>query len=94
LDLKANQYDDVEVRAGVLKKQVEDTITFLRPQLKALLDHDSDIDKLLRSVEGLDTSAAQTFKNQLLADQIVMRVDIGDLQFRLDWLESYLHDNF
>ena len=94
MDLKANQFDDVAVQAVVLRKQVEDTVTFLRPQLQALLDHDSDIDKLLRSVEGLDTSGAQTFKNQLLADQIVLRVDIGDLQFRLDWLKSYLHDNF
>jgi hypothetical protein len=94
MDFKANQFDDVAVQAAVLKKQVEDTVTFLRPQLKALLDHDADIDKLLRSVEGLDTTSAQTFKFQLFADQIVLRVDIGDLQFRLDWLESYLRDNF
>ena len=49
------------------EKQVEDTVTFLSPQAKALLDHDSHIDKLLRSVERLDTSGAQVFKNQLLA---------------------------
>jgi hypothetical protein len=94
LDLKANQFDDVALQAAVLNKQVEDTITFLGPQLEALLNHDSDIDTLLRTVDGVDTSGAHAFKNQLLADQIVLRVDIGDLQFRLNWLESFLHDNF
>jgi hypothetical protein len=94
LDLKANQFDDVAQQAVVLKKQIEDTVTFMRPQLSALVEHNSDIDKSLRSIEGLDTSNSLTFKNQLLADQIVLRVDIGDIQFRLDWLESYLRDNF
>jgi hypothetical protein len=29
---------DVAVQAVVLRKQIEDTVTFLRPQLKALLE--------------------------------------------------------
>jgi hypothetical protein len=94
LDLKNNQFDDVARQSAVLKKQIEDTLSFLRPQLSALLDHDSDIEKSLGSIEGLGTSNSQAFKNQLLADQVVLRVDIGDIQFRLDWLGSYLHDNF
>jgi len=94
LDLKNHQYDDVARQSAVLKKQVEDTLSFLRPQLSALLEHDSDIAKSLQGIEGLGTSNSQAFKNQLLADRIVLRVDIGDIQFRLDWLESYLRDNF
>jgi hypothetical protein len=94
LDLKANQFDDVAQQAVVLQKQIEDTITFIRPQLSALIEHNSDIEKSLKSIEGLDTANSMTFKNQLLADQIVLRVDMGDIQFRLDWLESYLRDNF
>jgi len=94
LDFKNNQFDDVARQSAVLKGQIVDTLSFLRPQLTALLEHDSDIEKSLRNIEGLDTSGALAFKNQLLADQIVLRVDLGDIQFRLDWLESYLHDNF
>jgi hypothetical protein len=94
LDFKNSQFDDVARQSAVLKEQIAGTISFLRPQLTALLEHDSDIEKSLRSIEGLDTSSALAFKNQLLADQIVLRVDLGDIQFRLDWLESYLHENF
>jgi hypothetical protein len=94
LDFKNNQFEDVARQSAVLKGQIADTLSFLRPQLMALLEHDSDIEKSLRNIEGLDTSSALAFKNQLLADQIVLRVDLGDIQFRLDWLESYLHDNF
>jgi hypothetical protein len=94
LDFKNNQFEDVARQSAVLKGQIADTLSFLRPQLTALLEHDSDIENSLRNIEGLDTGSALAFKNQLLADQIVLRVDLGDIQFRLDWLESYLHDNF
>jgi|SRR5271165_1194448 len=94
LDFKNNQIDDVARQSTVLKEQIEDTLALLRPQLEALHAHDSDIEKSLRSIEGLDTSSALAFRYQLLADQIVLRVDIGDIQFRVDWMESYLHNNF
>jgi hypothetical protein len=94
LDLKNNQFEDVARQSVVLKKQVEDTLALLRPQLAALLEHDNDIESSLQSIAGLETSNSQAFKNQLLADRVVLRVDIGDIQFRLDWLESYLRENF
>jgi hypothetical protein len=94
LDFKKSQFDDVARQSEVLKKQITDTLLFLHPQLTALLEHDSDIEKSLASIRGLDTDSSQAFKNQLLADQIILKVDIGDIQFRTDWLESYLHDNF
>jgi hypothetical protein len=94
LDLKNNQFDDVIRQSAVLKRQIEDTLSFLRPQLTALLEHDSEIEQSLASIEGMGTNNSQSFKNQLLADQVVLRVDIGDIQFRLDWLEAYLHHNF
>lgn len=94
LDWKNSQFDDIARQSAVLKKQIEDTLSLLQPQLAALLEHDAEIEASLRSIEGLDTSNALTFKNQLLADQIVLRVDIGDVQFRLAWLESYRQANF
>jgi hypothetical protein len=94
LDFKKSQRDDVASRATILRTQMQDTISLLRPQLAALLEHDSEIEKSLLSIEGLDTTNARTFKNQLLADQVVLRVDIGDIQFRLNWLQAYLQTNF
>ena len=94
LDFKKNQFDDVAQRSAVLKKQIDDTLSLLRPQLTALLRHDSDIEESLSGIESLNASIALTFRNQLLADRIVLRVDIGDIQFRLAWLEYYLRDNF
>jgi hypothetical protein len=94
LDFKKNETGDVSRQSAVLKKQIEDTLSFLHPQLTALLEHDSDIKTALKSTEGLSTNNSMTFRSQLLADEIVLRVDIGDIQFRIEWLESYLRDNF
>ena len=46
-------------QSAVLKGQIADTLSFLRQQLTALLEHDFDIEKSLRNIEGLDTSSAQ-----------------------------------
>lgn len=94
LDFKSNQIEDVARQSEILKKQIEDTVSLLRPQLIALNEHDADIEKSLQSIVGLDTNSALAFRYQLLADRVVLRVDLGDIQFRLDWLESYLRDNF
>jgi hypothetical protein len=94
MELKNNQYEDVSRQSTILKKQIEDTLSFLRPQLSALLEHDTDIENSLQSIEGLATNNSQAFKHQLIADRIVLRVDIGDIQYRQNWLESYLRDNF
>jgi hypothetical protein len=94
IDWKASQFDDVARQGVILKKQIEDTIEIQLGQLKALLVHDADMEKQLQSLDGLDSSTALSFKNQLFADQTFLRVDIGELQFRLARLQQYLIDNF
>jgi uncharacterized protein YdiU (UPF0061 family) len=94
LEWKQNQFDDVARQALILQKQLEDTVTVLQQQLQTLLADGSDIDNSLKSLQDLDTSNALAFKNQLLADQVVLGVDIGDMRYRLDRLQSYLRDNF
>jgi hypothetical protein len=91
---KAAQFDDVAQQSADLRRQFEDTATVLRQQLKVLLQHDSDLDKALKSLDGLDSSNALTFRDQLRADQLVLRVDIGDMQYRLDLLDGYVRKNF
>lgn len=91
---KSSQFDDVAHQAVILKKQIEDTISIQQEQLRVLQDHDIDIVKDLTSMDGVETSNALSFKNQLLADQTILRVDIGDIQFRIALLQQYLSTNF
>jgi hypothetical protein len=94
MDWKKSQFDDVARQAVVLEKQVEDTIDLQEQQLSLLVIHDAEIDKGLKNLDGVDTGNALAFKNQLIADQMVLRVNIGDVQFRLARLRQYLADNF
>ena len=91
---KESQFDDVAQQALVLKKQIEDTIRIQEGQAQLLQAHNDDIKKSLDLIRGLDTPNALSFRNQLLADQIVLRVEIDDAQFRLDRLRQYLAANF
>jgi hypothetical protein len=94
IDWKRDQFDDVVRQAAILKEQVEETITINAGQLKVLQAHNAEIQKDLDSLVGAETNTALTFRDQLLADQVVLRVDIGDVEFRLARLKQYLADNF
>ena len=91
---KKDQFDDVAQQSLVLKKQIEETIEIQEGQLKVLTDQDVKITTDLASLDGVETSNALTFRNQLLADQVVLRVDIGDTKFRLERLRQYFAENF
>lgn len=94
LDWKSNQFDDVAHQASVLKKQVEENIRAQQDHLRVLLTQDESLEAEIRSLDGLDTTNALTFRNQLTADRTLLQVDIGESQFRLQRLRQYLTDNF
>ena len=91
---RKSQFDDVAMQAVVLKRQMEDTVTAQKPQLEAMLQHDADITQQLKALEGLDTNNAIAFRNQLLADQIMLRVNIQDEQFCITRFEQFIAANF
>jgi hypothetical protein len=91
---KNTQYDDVSNQARVLKQQIGDTIVIQEEQLKVLLSHDAEIEKNLRALDGVETSNAVMFRNELLADQLILRVDVSDVQFRIAHLKQFVADNF
>lgn len=93
-DWKANQFDDVAHQAVILKRQITDTIAIQETQLKVLQDHDVEIEKNLRALDGVETNSAFAFRNELIADQLVLRVDIGDVQFRMELLKNFVANNF
>ncbi|MBV8828248.1 MAG: hypothetical protein JO108_03375 [Acidobacteriaceae bacterium] len=91
---KKTQFDDVAAQAALLKKQIQDTIHTQTEQLNILFDHEGDIEKNLRAFDGVDTNNAIGFRNNLLADRLMLRLDIDDVRFRLTRLEQYLARNF
>jgi hypothetical protein len=91
---KNTQYDDVSNQARVLRQQIGDTIVIQEEQLKVLLSHDAEIEKDLLALDGVETSNAVMFRNELLADQLILRVDVSDVQFRIAHLKQFVADNF
>jgi hypothetical protein len=91
---KNDQVDDAVQQAILLKKQLGLMVDAQASQLAVLQAHAESIATDLRSIEGVDTSNALMFRNQLLADQVVLGVEIGDVQFRLSSMQAYLLKNF
>lgn len=91
---KTTQFDDVIEQARILKAQIADTITIQQGQLDVLTAHDAQISQNLDSVKDVDSAAAITFKTQLLADRIVLGVDVQDVQFRINSLKKFMQENF
>ena len=79
---------------STMKSPISDTLEIERTELVILHNHDKDIEANLRSLEGVDTSNAIAFRNQLIADQMVLRVEIGDVEFRMSRLQEFLDANF
>jgi hypothetical protein len=93
-DWKRTQFDDVAYQGEILKHQIMDTLETEKTQLVVLHNHGQEIEADLRTLEGVDTSNAIAFRNQLISDQMVLRVEIGDLEFRMVKLREFLDRNF
>jgi hypothetical protein len=91
---KQTQFDDVATQATVLEKQIEDTIKIQAGQLSTMETHGKEIDQSLKALEGVDTNTAIGFRNTLLADQLMLQIDVRDIQYRIARLEQYLTENF
>lgn len=91
---KKSQFDDVEQQSLVLQKQMVDTVAIQKQQLDTLKVHDAEIQKDLDALAGVETSNALTFRNQLIAEQLVLRVEIDDVTFRIEQLNEYIAHNF
>lgn len=91
---RKTQFDDVSSQAALLERQMRDTTTAQKTQLQAMLVHDADLTQQLKMLEGVDTNNAIGFRNQILADQIMLRVNIEDEKFCIARFEQFIQDNF
>jgi hypothetical protein len=79
---------------ALLRQQIETAIEAQERALKAMQARENLIENNRTKIKGADTNAAVLFDNQLLVDELSLRVEIGTTQFRLSRLRQYLVDNF
>src|ERR1700733_5046256 len=91
---KKVQEGDVVRNQEVLRQQLVDSALVQENRLRTLLDQSAQIDKNLQQVGNPDTSAAVDFHNQLTAAQLLLQVETGDANFRLDRLREYISKNY
>jgi hypothetical protein len=78
----------------VLRQQLVESVSVQEVKLKSLQEERSQIDRNLQLVSNPDTSAAFDFHNQLTAAQLLLEIETGDANFRIDRLRAYLARNY
>ena len=91
---KKTQEGDVVRNAEVLRQQLLDSVSAQETKLKSLQAERGQIDKNLQLVGNPDTSAALDFSNQLTAAELLLQVEAGDANFRLERLREFLAKNY
>ncbi len=91
---KRAQESDVVRSMGVLQQQLVESVSVQEAKLKSLQEERSQIDQNLQLVNNPDTSAAFDFHNQLTAAQLLLEIETGDANFRIDRLREYLARNY
>jgi hypothetical protein len=91
---KKVEESDVLRGMEVLRGQVEQTIAVQKARIDSLEREREEIDKNLKLTEQAETSAAQDFRNQLTATQLLLGIESGDATYRLNRLRDFLEKNF
>ena len=88
------QVGGVQESVRVFHGVVSDLIAVQTAELSRLLAEQNKIDEARAAIEDCHTSTADTFRNQLMADGLILRVQVGDTEYRLSKLRSYIQENF
>lgn len=91
---KKVQEGDAIRNAEVLRRQLMDGIAAQQSRLKALEQESADVEKDLRLVADVDTSAGLDFRNQLTSTKLLLGIEAGDASYRLGRLQEFLNRNF
>ena len=91
---KKVQEGDVTRNAAVLKEQVAAGISVQANRLKALQRQQEQVESNLHLLADSDTTAAMDFRNQLTSTQLLLGIEIGDADFRLERLQDFLENNY
>jgi hypothetical protein len=91
---KRQQDNDVIQSMEFLRQQIVSAIQAQERALKSMQASENLIQVNRAKIKGVETDAALLFDNQLLVDELSLRVEIGTTQFRLARLKQYLTENF
>jgi hypothetical protein len=91
---KKVQEGEVVRNAEVLRQQVMNGISVQDGRLKALQVEQKQIEGNLQIVDTAATTAALDFRNQLTTARLLLEIEMGDANFRLDRLKEFLGKNF
>lgn len=91
---KKVQENDAVRGMEVLRGQVQETIAAQDHRIKSLQQEAQEIDKNLQLVGDAETSAALDFHNQLISTQLLLEIETGDANYRLNRLQDFLSKNF
>lgn len=91
---KKVEESDVVRGMEVLRGQVEQAIAVQQARINALLQESGEVEKNLKLVGAAQTSAALDFRNQLTSTQLLLKIEMGDANYRLNRLNGFLDKNF
>jgi hypothetical protein len=91
---KRHQDNDVLQNMDLLRQQIGRTIEAQERALRAMQSNADLIRSNREKIKGVETDSAILFENQLVVDDLGLRIEIGTTQFRLARLKQFLIDNF
>jgi hypothetical protein len=91
---KKVQDSDVVRSMEILRQQLQSSISVQQAKLKSLQQESVEISQNLQILGEPDTSAAFDYQNQLTAAQLLLQVEIGDANFRIQSFQVYLARNY
>jgi hypothetical protein len=91
---KKQQPSEVTQSAAALREQIKSCIQVEEYVRRTLLQRQADLTDNLHVLEGVDTAQAEDFRDRLLADRLLLRVELEDVDFRLATLKQYQAENF
>jgi hypothetical protein len=91
---KKVQESDVIRQIDVLRQQLVNSVTVQEDKLKSLQEESKQIEINLQLVATPDTSAANDFRNQLAAAQLLLQIETADASFRTRRLLEYLEKHY
>jgi hypothetical protein len=91
---KKVQLGDTASSMEVLRTQVADNIVAQQARLKSLQDEAQQVEKNLQTIGEADTTAALDFRNQLASTRLLLNIEIGDANFRIEHLLEFLTANY
>lgn len=93
-DWKQVEGTDIVQGANTIQAQVNDALVATDKRIRELREQQTELEANFNTVKDAETNIGKTFINQLVADRVLMEVELSDAQYRRQQLGDYLAFNF